>query len=182
MFFCLDLVFATSNTRVIKENDEQEVIVSLKTNEFVISNAVLHPITKINIPTYIVKENVPITISIRNHDTDSGNVLLKNYYFRNFKNKNIIIRCFDSLYVGGTEIGIIPNNAYGVLKATNKLDGCLFMFDVIYKVKEGDKEKEKIVQVPFKIVSEKEYDMYNEMEKKIEVDKENGVIKKPKKS
>lgn len=92
------------------------------------TNAVIDPFSKSNLYTYIVKENVPISFNLVNINMTSGYALLKNYYYRTVKNRNVKIRCLDTLYFGGTDIHIVPSVAYGVLKATNRLNNCLFIF------------------------------------------------------
>lgn len=129
--------------------------------------------------TYVVKENVPIFFSMVNHDIDSANVLFKNYYYRTIKNKNIKIRCVDTIYYGGALTNIVPNEAYTVLKATNRLYGCTFIVELTYRVNENKKLSEKVTEFAFKILSEKEFNMYKKMEDAKKVEKE--TIVRPKK-
>ena len=95
---------------------------------------------------------------------DPRRALLKNFYYSTVKNKNVKIRCIDKLYFGGTDIQIVPEAAYSILKATNRLNNCLFIFQLDYTVNENNGPTDKSIQYAFKIVSEKEFNMYKDME------------------
>lgn len=172
---------STANARVIGRMKEPDVTVNIINSEYVLTNAVLDPTTKGNIETYIVKDNVDTVFSLLHGTEERGKALLHNYYYTTFKNKNLIIRCFDTMYFGGTAINIVPQKIYDILKVTNKLEECLFIFELEYEVKNETNELEnKTKKYAFKIVSDREYDMYKNMEKPVE-EEENGVIKRPKK-
>ena len=146
------------------------------------TNAVIDPFTKNNIFTYIVKENVPISFNLVNSKMDPRQALLKIFYYRTIKNKHIKIRCLDTIYAGGNDISIVPDAAFSVLKATNRLNGCLFIFQFEYKMVEDDgKIADKTLQYAFKIVSDREYNMYKEMEEFNAVKAHNDSIIRPKK-
>ena len=107
--------------------------------------------------------------------------LLKIFYYRTIKNKNVKIRCLDTFYFGGTDISIVPEVAYSVLKATNRLHSCIFIFYFEYKVAENDgKIVDKNIQYAFKIVSDREFEMYKNMERFNEVKAYNDSIVRPK--
>ena len=87
--------------------------------------------------------------------------LLKLFYYRTIKNKSVKIRCLDTLYLGGNDISIVPDDAYSILKATNRLNGCIFIFNFEYKLADKDgKIYDKSIQYAFKIVSDREFRMY----------------------
>jgi hypothetical protein len=113
---------------------------------------------------------------------DPRQALLKIFYYRTIKNKHIKIRCLDTIYAGGNDISIVPDAAFSVLKATNRLNGCLFIFQFEYKMVEDDgKIADKTLQYAFKIVSDREYNMYKEMEEFNAVKAHNDSIIRPKK-
>ena len=185
MFFCLNLVFATSNpgnTRVIQGEEDLDITINLKDNDYVLTNAVIDPFTKSNLYTYIVKENVPISFNLVNTNMNPRQALLKIFYYRTIKNKNIKIRCLDTLYLGGGDIKIVPDAAFNVLKATHRLNSCIFIFNFEYKVVNADKQiVDKNIQYAFKIVSDREYKLYKDMEEFNAVKAYNDSIIKPKK-
>ena len=146
------------------------------------TNAVIDPFSKNNIYTYIVKENVPISFNLVNSKMSPRQALLKIFYYRTIKNKHIKIRCLDTFYAGGNDISIVPDAAFSVLKATNRLNGCLFIFQFEYKmVGEDEKIEDKTLQYAFKIVSDREYNMYKEMEEFNRIKAHNDSIIRPKK-
>ena len=146
------------------------------------TNAVIDPFTMNNIYTYIVTENVPISFNLVNVNMDPRQALLRIYYYRTIKNKNVKIRCLDTLYNGGIDISIVPSDAFSVLKATNRLHGCIFVFQFDYKIVENyGKIADKSIQYSFKIVSDREYKMYKDMEEFNAVKLHNESIVRPKK-
>lgn len=104
--------------------------------------------------------------------------ILRNYYYRTFDGKNIKIRCLDTSYFGGTAIRIVPENIYEVLKVTNRLDDCLFIFEFEYIVKNHDEDETRLKKFAFKIASDKEYEMYQNIEKPFDID-EGEDIRRP---
>ena len=142
----------------------------------------IDPFTKSNIYTYIVREHVPISFNLVNTNMSPRQALLRIFYYRTIKNKNIKIRCLDTIYVGGKDISIVPEDAFTVLKATNRLNSCIFIFNFEYKVVNKDKQiADKSVQYAFKIVSEREFKMYKDMEEFNAVKAYNDSIIRPKK-
>lgn len=147
-----------------------------------LTNAVIDPFTKSNIFTYIVKENVSISFNLVNTNMYPRQALLKLYYYRIVKNKSVKIRCLDTLYSGGDEISIVPDSAFSILKATNRLNGCIFIFNFEYKVANIDsKIVDKSIQYAFKIVSDREFKMYKDMEDFNAAKAYNDSIIRPKK-
>lgn len=123
--------------------------------------------------------------SLLNENMQPRQAILRNYYYTTFDSKNIKIRCLDTLYFGGTSIQIVPKSIYEVLKVTNRLDNCLFIFEFEYLIKNrnGDDEdgtETRIQKVAFKIVSDKEYEMYQNIEKPFDID-DGNEIRRPKK-
>ena len=146
-----------------------------------LTNAVIDPFTKSNIYTYIVNENVPISFNLVNTNMNPRQALLKIFYYRTIKNKNIKIRCLDTLYLGGGDIKIVPDAAFNVLKATHRLNSCIFIFNFEYKVVNADKQiVDKSIQYAFKIVSDREYKLYKDMEEFNAVKAYNDSIIRPK--
>lgn len=187
MFFLVNLVFGSTSTssitnaRIIGRSKEPDVTVNIVNSEYVLTNAVLDPTTKGNIETYIVKDNVDTVFSLFHGAEERRYATLRNYYYRPYKNKNLTIRCFDTTYFGGTAINIVPQKIYDVLKVTNRLEDCLFIFELEYDVKNDDEVVEKRKKkYAFKIVNEKDYEMYKNMEKPV-IEEDDGVIKRPKK-
>ncbi|MBO6119167.1 MAG: hypothetical protein J6P02_01730 [Lachnospiraceae bacterium] len=128
-----------------------------------------------------MKENVPISFNLVSERMNPRQALLKIFYYRTIKNKNVKIRCLDTFYFGGTDISIVPEVAYSVLKATNRLHSCIFIFYFEYKVAENDgKIVDKNIQYAFKIVSDREFEMYKNMERFNEVKAYNDSIVRPK--
>lgn len=170
-------------------NIEDDITVNLKDSEYVLTNAVIDPVTKNNISTYIVKSNVPISFNLANADINRESVKILNFYYRNYKNKNLIIRCFEGVYTGGTDVNVIPMQTYDYLTTKKKLNNCLIMYKLNYDVKPiqfGPTKNEdvinKSVEFAFKIVSDEEFDMYKKMEEEKEiVTNDEGVIKRPRK-
>ena len=171
-----------SNTRVIKDNKELDININLKENDYVLTSAVIDPFTKSNISTYIVKDNAEISFTLSNMSMQPFEALLRNYYYRTLNNKSIKIRCLDTLYFSGTNINIVPNAAYSILKATNRLNGCIFIFQFDYKVlDENNNIIDKTLNYAFKIVSDREFKMYKDMEEYNAVKAYNDRILRPKK-
>lgn len=128
-----------------------------------------------------MKENVPISFNLVSERMNPRQALLKIFYYRTIKNKNVKIRCLDTFYFGGTDISIVPEVAYSILKATNRLHSCIFIFCFEYKVAENDgKIVDKNIQYAFKIVSDREFEMYKNMERFNEVKAYNDSIVRPK--
>lgn len=166
---------------MIQGNEGLDITINFKNNDYVLTNAVIDPFSKNNIYTYIVKENVPVSFNLVNVNVSPRQALLKIFYYRTIKNKNIKIRCLDTFYAGGHDISIVPDAAYSVLKATNRLNGCLFIFQFEYTmVGEEDKIEDKTIQYAFKIVSDREYNMYKEMEEFNAIKAHNDSIVRPK--
>ena len=67
-----------------------------------------------------------------------------------------------------------------MLKATNKMDDCLFVMQLDYNTIENNVEEGKERRFAFKIVSDKEYDMYKNMNLPVEneIDKESNGPRK----
>lgn len=148
-----------------------------------LTNAVIDPFTKSNIYTYIVKENVSVSFNLVNTNMMPREALLKLFYYRTIKNKSVKIRCLDTLYLGGNDISIVPDDAYSILKATNRLNGCIFIFNFEYKLADKDgKIYDKSIQYAFKIVSEREFRMYKDMEEFNAIKAYNDSIIRPKKN
>ena len=181
----IDMCFATSSeiesTKVITPMDNgPDIIASVVDSDFVVSSAVIDPETKGNIETYIVKDNSKITFYIANANIDPHTTSLQNYYYRTINNKNVKIRCRDFLYNSNENLNIVPSSAFANLKASNVIDGCLFIYQIDYKTMSENGLEDKSKKFAFKIVSEKEYDMYHDIENKKHEDK-NGEIKRPRK-
>ncbi len=171
-------------------NMDDDITVNLKNNEYVLTNAVIDPVTKNNISTYIVKDNVPISFNLVNNDILRENVHILNFYYRTYKNKSLIIRCFEGTYVGGKDINLIPLKTYEYLSTKKGLNDYLIIFRLNYNIKQNqfgprneDENPVKTAEFAFKIVSNEEFDMYKKMEVEKEKNKyeEDGVIKRPRK-
>lgn len=143
------------------------------------TNAVIDPSTKDNIETYIVKDNIPIVFSLLNENMQPRQAILRNYYYTTFDGKNIKIRCLDTSYFGGTLIRIAPESIYEVLKVTNRLDDCLFIFEFEYVIKNRGVDERRLKKFAFKIASDKEYEMYQNIEKPLDID-DSPDIRRPK--
>lgn len=168
-------------------NIDDDITVNLKNNDYVLTNAVIDPVTKNNISTYMVKKNVPISFNLANADINRESVHLLNFYYRTYKNKNLIIRCYESIYPGGKDINVLPSQVYDYLDAKKKLGNNLIIFRLNYNVKPmqfGPTKSEEIVnksiEFAFKIVSDEEFEMYKKIEEERHIE-EDGVIKRPKK-
>ena len=171
-------------------NIDDDITVNLKDNEYVLTNAVIDPVTKNNISTYIVKDNVPISFNLANNDIVRDHVHILNFYYRNYKNKNLIIRCFEGTYVGGKDINLIPYKTYEYLSTKKGLNDYLIIIRLNYNIKQNqfgpineDESTVKTIEFAFKIVSNEEFEMYKKMEaeKEKNKDEEGGVIKRPRK-
>ncbi len=171
-------------------NIDDDITVNLKNNEYVLTNAVINPVTNNNISTYIVKDNVPISFNLVNNDINRDNVHILNFYYKNYKNKSLIIRCFEGTYVGGKDINVIPNKIYEYLTDKKGLNDYLIIFRLNYSIRQNqfgpineDENPVKNMEFAFKIVSSEEFDMYKKMEAEREKNniEESGVIKRPKK-
>ena len=129
-----------------------------------------------------MKDNAEISFTLSNMSMQPFEALLRNYYYRTLNNKSIKIRCLDTLYFSGTNINIVPNAAYSILKATNRLNGCIFIFQFDYKVlDENSNIIDKTLNFAFKIVSDREFKMYKDMEEYNAVKAYNDRILRPKK-
>ena len=168
-------------------NIEEDITVNLKDNEYVLTNAVIDPVSKNNISTYMVKNNVPISFNLVNTDINRDNVHLSNFYYKIYKNKNLIIRCYESIYHGGKVLNVLPTQVYDRLDAKKKANINLIIFRLNYNLKpmqlESDNNEEEInksLEFAFKIVSDEEFEMYKKMEE--EKNKEDETeIKRPRK-
>lgn len=167
---------------MIQGNEALDITINLKNNDYVLTNAVIDPFTKNNIYTYIVKENVPVSFNLVNNIMTPRQTILRIYYYRNLKNKSVKVRCLDTLYMGGEYINIVPEETFSVLKATNRLNSCIFIFQFDYKmVGEKDSINDKTMQYAFKIVSDREFKMYKDMEEFNAIKAYNDSIVRPKK-
>lgn len=184
MFFCINLVFAGADARITKEEGKQDIVVSPAVNDYILTDAVIDPITKNNIDTYILKDNMKVSFSFSNHNLKSDAIVLSHYYLTTLKSKVLKIRCRDTAYVPGIELDVVPPIAYAVLKATGRIDDCIFVYNVTYTTENNGEKVEKTQNIYFKVVSEKEYNAYRSMkhlnEETVET-KETGEIKRPKK-
>ena len=122
------------------------------------------------------KMNLFLNINIDNHYS-----LLQNYYYRSMFNKNLKIRCLDSTYVSGVSIDIVPENTYNMLFATKKIYNCLFIYQFNYTEETSEGIIENETKIAFKIVTDEEYKMYEDMKKSTLFQEEEGLIKRPKK-
>ena len=168
-------------------NMDEDITVNLKDNEYLLTNAVIDPVTKNNISTYMVKKNVPISFNLANADINRSSVHLSNFYYRTYKNKNLIIRCFETIYQGGKDVNVLPTQVYDYLDSKKKSNINLIVFRLNYNVKpiqfgptKSEESINKSVEFAFKIVSDEEFDMYKKMEEEKNKEKEN-VIRRPKK-
>ena len=202
MFFCINLVFATSvdtiselayidvtatdnetnseaGARDIKGGEnEPDINSGIEGSDFVISNAVIDPSSNGNIETYIVKDNAKIGFYIINSKINPQDVYIQNYYYMPIGNRNAKIRCRDYRYnIFGT-YNIAPDKVYGNLKSTDKKSDCLFIYQIDYKI--SGEEDNKTLTFAYKIVSDDEFVMYQNMEIKPVIEKD-GEIKRPKK-
>lgn len=171
MFFCINLVFAVDNTRGSKENTS--IRLSIPNSDFVKTNAVIDPITKNNIDAYVVKDNAEIFFTF-NDSIDKSSIILRCYYYYIFKNKKLLIRCFDANYLYLNDLHVAPESVYNILSMQKKVDNCLFIYDFSY-TQNGINKSERF---SFKVASKNEYNMYVNYEIRNEQDKE---IKRPKK-
>lgn len=166
---------------MINENITPDIIVGLKTDDYVISDAIIDPITKDNVSAYVLKDNALIYFSFANHEITSKVGTVTNLYYRTYKNKNLIIRNREFSYVPATEIMAVHEDTFEVLKATNRLNDTLFKFNIIYSVKENGQEIQKSSNFYFKVVGENQYEAYKEVSKASKDEEDNGEIKRPKK-
>lgn len=145
-----------------------------------ITDAVIDPSSKGNIETFVVKDNAPIAFYIINSDIDHNNIYIENYYYRTISNRTAKVRCRDFKYNSNTGIRIVPNKLYGKLKATDKINDCLFIYDIKYRLHTNAGEEDRLMRFAFKIVPEDEYIMYQNIEVKPVID-DGNEIKRPKK-
>lgn len=169
-------------------NIEDDITVNLKDNEYVLTDAVINPVTKNNISTYMVKNNVPISFNLANADINRDSVHLQNYYYRTYKNKNLTIRCFDGIYVGGKDVNVLPSQVYDYLESKKKLNNNLIMLKLNYSVKplqfgptNDENAVNKSVEFAFKIVSDEEFEMYRKMEEEKHKEENETEIRRPRK-
>ena len=144
--------------------------------------------TKNNISTYIVKNNVPISFNLANADINRESVHLLNFYYKTYKNKNLIIRCYESIYPGGKEVSVLPSQVYDYLESKKKLSNNLILFRLTYNVKpiqfgptKNDEWVNKSIDFAFKIVTDEEFEMYKKMEEEKHLEEDETVIRRPKK-
>ena len=169
-------------------NIEDDITVNLKNNDYVLTNAVINPVTKNNISTYMVKNNVPISFNLANADISRETVHLLNFYYKPYKNKNLLIRCYESIYSGGKDINVLPNQVYEYLSSKKKLSNNIIIFRLNYNVKpiqfgptKSEESINKSVEFAFKIVSDEEFEMYKKMEEEKTLVEDDKVIRRPKK-
>ena len=167
-------------------NIEEDITVNLKDNDYVLTNAVIDPVSKNNIRTYMVKNNVPISFNLANADINRDSVYLSNFYYRTYKNKNLIIKCYEAMYHGGKDVNVLPTRVYDYLDSKKKSNINIIVFRLNYNVKpiqfgpvKNDEAISKSVEFAFKIVSDEEFDMYKKMEE-TKNEEEEKVIKRPK--
>lgn len=178
---------STASTPIIVTREiEPDFEVHIKDADYVVSDAIINPVTKENIRTYILKENTNVSFSFLNVNVDLVSVIISNFYYRTIKNKTFKIRCFDQIYYNDTDIEILPERTYKILSVTRKLPSCLFITELHYKENQKNEKIDKIAQIAFKIVTEKEFTMYDQLARvinknKIKEKNDNGTIKRPKK-
>lgn len=177
-----EIIEDEASARIItSRNSDPDITANILNSDNVITNAVIDPITKGNISTYIVKENAEVTFYFLSDLIDLSSIQIQNFYYRTINNRTVKVRCRDFAFNGHLTTTIIPDKTYSILKATNRLEDALFIYQIDYKVSNADTVEDKSVKFAFRIVSDKEYDMYKGMESKPVVEKNNGEIKRPKK-
>lgn len=176
-----EIISTEASTRVItNRSNEPDITANVLNNDFIVTHAVIDPLSKGNIETFIVKNNVPVSFYFINGNIVPESINIQNYYYRTLNNRTIKIRCRDYSYTGSSSFNIIPDKVFNMLKAINKLDDSLFIHEVAYKTRVNNSEEEKTLRFAFKIVTDQEYNMYKNMEEKPVIE-ESGEIKRPKK-
>lgn len=123
-----------------------------------------------------------VRFNFANQKIVSEFAMVDSYYYAPYKNKNIKIRCRDTVCVPGMPMSIVQNNFYALLKATERLSNCLFVYDIKYSVKENDKTVDKTQSFYFMIVTDKEFEAYKVVSPKKDNNlTKDGEIKRPKK-
>lgn len=171
LFFCINLVFAIDNTRESKDN--RSIRLSIPSSDYVKTNAVVDPITKGNIDAYVVKDNAEIYFDF-NDSIDKNSIILRCYYYFVYRNRKLLIRCFDANYTYLKDLHIAPESVYNILSMQKNIDKCLFIYDFSY-IENGANKTDRYT---FKVASKNEFNMYVNYENKLQQDKE---IKRPKK-
>lgn len=128
-----------------------------------------------------------ISFNLANADMNREGVVLRNLYYKKYKNRNTLNRCCDMIYPSGKEISIIPSYTYNRLKSKKWLGNSLIIFKFEYDVKalqfgteNNDERINKSLEFAFKIVSEDEYNMYKKMEEEKIKKTNDNEIKRPK--
>lgn len=159
--------------------------INVNKSECIENNLIIDPITKENVEGYIIKDNTKISITLANRNVIEDSFTIRDYYYRNINNKNIIIRTLDCNYKLGTSFEVIPIHTYRYLKSTDRLNSRLFVISVDYVEAnhtslELTKKNKKLY---FKLVNNDEYEAYKKLGSSNKIDiniGKNGEILRPK--
>lgn len=167
---------------MIKENKVPDITISIKSKEYIVIDTIIDPITKDNVKTYILKDNQPISFNFANYEVVSKQAFVENYYYTQYNNKNIKLRSREFEYTPGTELMAVRDETFVPLKATGRLNDCLFKYTLSYDVLTNGTTKNGETTFYIMIVPASEYDAYK---KTITVEEEtvkSGEVKRPKKA
>ena len=169
-------MFATANTRIINKNEESEDLkININSDECIYTDKIIDPINKYNISGYIIKDNTSISINLSNRNILPTPFILNNYYCRNLNGKSIIIKNMDQRYTPGTEVSVIPEHTYKMLKSTNRLKDRLFLIKFTYELIDND------LSDKYKNIATLSENNFKNSKKDIYVDRDgNYIIKKEK--
>lgn len=170
-----------------QQQQPSDLKIKINKSECIENNLIIDPITKENVDGYIIKDNTSISISLSNRNVIADSMTVRDYYYRNINNKNIIIRSLDCNYKLGTNFDVIPKHTYRYLKSTNRLNSKLFVVSLDYYVADPNtldltKKNKKLY---FKLVNSDEYEAYKKLGSPNKIDinvGKNGEIIRPKES
>ena len=151
-------------------------------NDFLLSYNILDPVSKYNVEGYIIKNNGDMNVSYTNMNIITPNMDMKVYYYKRFRGKDIKVMCLEDSIEPSKKINVIPNQVFTSLKSTRRINDTLFVIELNYKRKYSNEPIENCSKkYYFRYVSDRQYEMYKEIEEENKKKIEETKIFRPKK-
>ena len=123
-----------------------------------------------------------MSIAYTNMNIITPNMYMKVYYYKKFRGKDIKIMCLEDSVEPSKKINVIPNQVFTSLKSTRRINDTLFVVELDYKRKYTNEEVEDCKKkYYFRYVSDRQYEMYKEIEDENKRKMEETKIFRPKK-
>lgn len=150
--------------------------------DFLLSYNILDPMTKYNVEGYIIKNNGDMKVSYTNMNIITPKLKMTLYYYKKIKGKNIKIMCLEDEIEPSKNLNVIPSQVYTSLKSTKRINDTLFVVELDYQRKYiNEKVEDCKKKYYFRYVSDRQYEMYKDIEEENKKRIEETKIFRPKK-